>query len=217
MISSLETERLLLRRFTTRDVEGLLELHADPEVNRFLPWHPLETLEDAYDFYERTYETDDGGYRYAICLKENDRVIGYVHVKGDESRDMGYGLRREFWNRGIVTEACRAVIGQLERDGVPYITATHDIDNAASGRVMQKLGMSYRYTYRELWQPKGLPVTFRMYQLNLDGNSGRTYEGYRQRYPENVVEVCIGNIQESGPYGSNCPIVDTKTWTICGS
>lgn len=185
----LRTERVVLRQFTPRDLDGLCAIHRDAEVNRFLPWKMLETIEQAREFYDRTYTVQDGGYRYAICFEVEGQPIGYVHVKADESRDMGYGLRREFWNRGIVTEACRAVIGQLERDGVPYITATHDIDNAASGRVMQKLGMSYRYTYRELWQPKGLPVTFRMYQLNLDGNEGRTYEGYLKRHRENFVEV----------------------------
>ena len=45
-------------------------------------------------------------------------------------------------------------------------------------RVMRKLGMTYRYSYEELWQPKNFLVTFRMYQLNLDGDSGRVYKKY---------------------------------------
>ena len=50
-----------------------------------------------------------------------------------------------------------------------YITATHDVNNPRSGRVMQAIGMRYCYSYEELWQPKNFPVIFRMYQLNLDG------------------------------------------------
>ena len=67
----------------------------------------------------------------------------------DDSHDLGYGLRREFWRRGLVTEAGRAVIDQLKRDGVPYITATHDVNNPRSGEVMRRLGMRYQYSYEE--------------------------------------------------------------------
>ena len=67
----------------------------------------------------------------------------------DDSHDLGYGLRREFWRRGLVTEAGRAVIDRLKRDGVPYITATHDVNNPRSGEVMRRLGMRYQYSYEE--------------------------------------------------------------------
>ena len=43
---------------------------------------------------------------------------------------------------------------QLKKDGIPYITATHDINNPRSGRVMKRLGMKYQYSYEEQWQPK---------------------------------------------------------------
>lgn len=43
---------------------------------------------------------------------------------------------------------------------------------------MQKVGMTYRYSYKEQWQPKNLPVIFRMYQLNLNGNNDFVYKKY---------------------------------------
>ena len=61
----------------------------------------------------------------------------------EEHHDFGYGLRKEFWRRGIVTEAGKAVIEQAQKDGLPYITATHDRNNPRSGGVMQNVGMSY--------------------------------------------------------------------------
>ena len=70
---------------------------------------------------------------------------------------------------GFCTESCRVVVDLLRRMGLPYITATHDVNNPRSGRVMQAIGMRYCYSYEELWQPKNFPVIFRMYQLNLDG------------------------------------------------
>ena len=43
---------------------------------------------------------------------------------------------------------------------------------------MRNVGMKYRYSYEELWQPKNIPVTFRLYQLNLDGDEARVYRKY---------------------------------------
>lgn len=77
---------------------------------------------------------------------------------------------------------------QVKRDGMPYITATHDVNNPRSGMVMQAIGMRYCYSYEELWQPKNFLVTFRMYQLNFDGNDRRVYRAYWDRYEKHFVE-----------------------------
>lgn len=189
---TLKTERLILRKFTERDIEALYQILRDKEVNRFLPWYPLQSMEEAETFYQERYAAkyaEPRGYQYAICLKSDDRPIGYIKVDMQEHHDFGYGLRREFWHRGIVTEAGKAVVEQVRADGLPYITATHDVQNPRSGAVMQKLGMTYRYSYIEQWQPKDIRVTFRMYQLNFDGNEQRVYKKYWNQYAEHFVEV----------------------------
>lgn len=71
---------------------------------------------------------------------------------------------------------------------MPFITATHDIKNPRSGEVMKKLGMIYQYSYEEQWQPKNIPVTFRMYQLNFDGQNDRVYKKYWEQYPVHFIE-----------------------------
>lgn len=188
---TLETQRLLLRKFTAADLDALYEIFRDEEVNTFLPWLPLKSLDDARDFYEARYACAyrlPCAYRYAICLKAENIPIGYIHVASDDSHDLGYGLRREFWHRGIATEAGRAVIEQVRRDGIPYLTATHDVRNPRSGRVMQRLGMRYQYSYEEQWQPKNRLVLFRMYQLDLDGTEGRVFRRYWERSAVHFVE-----------------------------
>lgn len=115
-------------------------------------------------------------------------AIGYIKVSGEESHDLGYALRKEFWHRGIATEAGKAVTKRLADLGIPYITATHDIKNPRSGEVMKKLGMTYRYTYEEQWQPKNIPVLFRLYQLNFDGQSERVFRTYWDRSSVRFVE-----------------------------
>lgn len=82
-------------------------------------------------------------------------------------------------------------MAQLKKDGIPYITATHDVNNPRSGNVMKRLGMTYRYSYEEQVQPKDVLVTFRMYQLNLDGVKEREYRKYWNESKVHCIETDI--------------------------
>ena len=149
---ALETERLILRKFTEQDMEALFLILQDEEANKFLPWYPIKSMEESKIFYEERYAskyTQPQAYAYAICLKEENKPIGYINVDMGESHDFGYGLRKEFWHKRIATEAGRVVVEQVKKDGLPYITATHDRNNPRSGMVMQACGMKYCYTYEE--------------------------------------------------------------------
>lgn len=183
----LETERLCLRKFTEHDIPALYLLLKEEETNQFLPWFPLKSLEETLAFYEQRIAHKK--YYYAICLKTDNYPIGYIKADTDDSYDFGYALRKEFWHKGIVTEAGKALIEQLRKDGIPYLTATHDIHNPNSGKVMRKLGMHYAYSYKEQWQPKNKLVTFRMYQLNLDDQKDRVYQKYWQLYQNHFIET----------------------------
>ena len=187
----IETERLILRRFTINDLEAIYTIFSDEEVNVFLPWFPVKSMEEAKSYFKDTYAKAYGqpcGYEYAACLKTDDIPIGYINISMNDSHDLGYGLRKEFWHKGITSEAAIAVVAQAKKDGIPFITATHDVNNPRSGSVMRAVGMTYQYSYEELWQPKNFPVVFRMYQLNLDGNDGRVYKAYWNKYANHFVE-----------------------------
>ena len=188
---TLETERLILRKFTEEDMEALFLILKDEEVNKFLPWYAVKNLEETKQFYKERYISkyaQPRAYAYAICLKEDNFPIGYINVAMEEHHDFGYGLRKEFWHKGFVTEAGKAVVDQVKKDGLLYITATHDRNNPRSGNVMKKLGMKYCYSYEEQWQPKNFPVIFRMYQLNFDGNDDFVYKKYWNMYHNSFVE-----------------------------
>ncbi len=176
----LRTSRTLLRPFADADAPALLALLRDPEVTAFLPVFPLRTLEEARAFMRRP------GLFWAVCLQ--DAPVGYVHIGEAEPFDVGYALQKRFWGRAIAAEAARAALDFFRECGAPYATATHDVNNPRSGAVMRKLGMTYRYTYREQWQPKNIPVLFRLYQLNLSDPQAATYAGYWQRYAEHFIE-----------------------------
>lgn len=183
----LKTPRLIIRPFREADMPALFMLLSDREVNRFLPWFPLKTEEEAFGFYKS--HIAGSAYFFAICLKEDLYPVGYINVKSDESHDLGYALCRSLWHRGIAAEAGRALIPLLKKDGIPYITATHDRENPQSGSVMRKIGMRYQYSYEEFWQPKNIRVIFRLYQLNLDGNNERVYRAYWERSEVRFVEA----------------------------
>ena len=191
---TLQTERLILRRFVPGDAGALFSLLRDEEVNTFLPWFPLTTPEEAERFLQErflAYYDKPSAYRYALCLREDDIPVGYICLSNDESHDFGYSLKKEFWHRGLVTEGARAVVERIRAAGYPYITATHDVHNPRSGGVMKNLGMTYRYSYVEQWQPKNIPVTFRMYQVNLDGCTGRVYRKYWEQAQTRFIETNI--------------------------
>lgn len=177
---TIETERLLLRPFSLKDAEALFDIIGDKITNRFLPMFPPKDVGEAEEILRERYLPDAARPNravYAVTLKSDETLVGYVTVSDGESRDLGYAVKREYWHRGIAAEAASAVSEAMKRSGVPYLTATHDVNNPRSGNVMRTIGMTYRYSYEELVEPKNELVVFRMYQINFDG-SDDVYRGY---------------------------------------
>ena len=78
---ALETQRLILRKFTEDDLEDVYLIYSDREANAFLPWFPLETRDEAKALFEARYAAQYAlpqAYAYAICLKAEGRAIGSV-------------------------------------------------------------------------------------------------------------------------------------------
>lgn len=190
----IETDRVVLRRFSIDDLDDVALLYSDKAVNEFLPWFPhaskAETELFLKDVLLKEYDRPIA-YCYALQLKSNQKVIGFVILHDIDAAigygDLGYALMPKYWGQGLVAESCSAIIEQLRQDGFSYITATHDRNNPQSGRVMQKIGMQYKYSYVEQWQPKNIEVTFRMYQLNFD-NTDPTHLVFWNKYPNHFVE-----------------------------
>ena len=83
--------------------------------------------------------------------------------------------------------ALLAMLSDERAAGLAFLTATHDELNSASGAVMRACGLTYRYSYRELWQPKNYEVTFRMHQVDLVPGTPE-YRGHWERYPRHWVD-----------------------------
>ena len=170
----IETDRLILRKFLDTDIEDMFSIYSDKEVNTFLPWFPFASIENTRIYLHNNIFAEYKkaiGYRYAIAHKQLNKVIGFISLfqinEETKSGDLGYALSKDFWNNGIVTEACKEVLKKLKDNGFKYITATHDINNPSSGKVMEKLNMIYQSSYDEMWQPKKFMVTFNLYKIEF--------------------------------------------------
>lgn len=154
-IPTLDTPRLRLRPILVTDADAIFEYAKDPEVSKFTLWEPYQSISDAEHFingYVREYYADGEPEPLGITLQGTDKVIGTVGAFWTSKRcmELAYALSPNFWNRGLVTEASRAVMN--------YCFDTFDIDrfqsrckalNAASARVMEKIGMRYEGTLRQ--------------------------------------------------------------------
>ena len=151
-----ETPRLVLRPFAREDAQAMFDNWAsDPAVTKFLSWPTYRSVEDAHSILNvwlENYEKPDF-YQWAIVLKELNQPIGSISVVNSDDRvdmvEIGYCIGRNWWGRGIMTEACQAVIDYLFGEvGVQRIEAGHDPNNPASGAVQRKCGLTYEGTLR---------------------------------------------------------------------
>ena len=145
----IETERLALREFVEDDAEALHFLKTDPQVMRYtgepLLLGGVEAAREALAAYPDYREHGYG--RWACVLKQTGAVIGFAGLKylpEADAVDVGYRFRPEYWGRGLATESA---LGCLEHGFGPLalerIIATVLPGNAASIRVLDKLGMSF--------------------------------------------------------------------------
>lgn len=134
----LETERLILRRFTPQDLQALHAYLSDAEVVRYEPYRPL-TLEETQENLRWRISTDE---MVAVVLKSSNRLIGNVYLgKRDfEALELGYVFNRHFWGRGYAREACMAMIQLAFNNGTHRIFAECDPQNVSSWKLLESLG-----------------------------------------------------------------------------
>ena len=153
---TIETDRLILRRAVREDAEPMFRNWAsDPEVTKFLTWPTHESIavsEMVIGLWLQEYEKESY-YQWMIESKEIGQPIGTISVvRQNESiaeAEIGYCIGRQWWRKGIMTEALSAAIGYLFTEvGMNRIAARHDPNNPHSGGVMRKCGMKYEGTHR---------------------------------------------------------------------
>lgn len=169
---TLETRRLMLRPFTLLDAPAVKRLAGDRRVadtTLNIP-HPYEDgmAEGWISGHQEAYERGDA-VTWAIVRRQDEALVGAIGLRIDTTHDraeMGYWVGVPYWNKGYCTEAGRAVAGYVfGTRGLNRLYATHLARNPASGRVMQKVGMTYEGTLRQHVQKWGVGEDLVFYGL----------------------------------------------------
>lgn len=149
----IRTERLVLRRPRLDDAPAVFEEYAsDPAVTRYMIWPTHTSVRDAEAFLPLCDAGWSSGQElsWAITVPPGDRVVGMIGLRPLEFKaDLGYVLARRLWGHGIMPEAAGAVLRvALQDPRVWRVWAMCDVDNRASARVLEKIGMTYEGTLR---------------------------------------------------------------------
>ena len=153
----IETDRLILRQIEVGDAQNLSNLLNDEKVQEFLAGIPANyTKEMAIDYItnklSKNYLKKDF-YDWGIVDKETNSLIGRICVyKLDDARrmaDLVWYIMPTTRGKGYITEAGKAVVNFLQNIGFERIEAFANVENKASIRVMEKLGMEYEGTLRK--------------------------------------------------------------------
>lgn len=168
---ALDTRRLALRALTLEDVDDLFAFASDPAVAAYLDWPVHATRADSLHQLKRTHlRYATGHYEWGIVERSAGRLIGtcgFVAWTPKHRRaEITYVVAREWWSKGVATEAAAAVIGfGFEELGLNRIEAHCLPEHAASQRVMAKLGMQFEGILREHVLLKGRFVDLAVYAV----------------------------------------------------
>jgi ribosomal-protein-alanine N-acetyltransferase len=153
----LPTSRLLLREFTLDDAPAVLSSHQDPRYLRFSPWEH-RTEAGAREFVQRFVdwqrETPRTGYQLAIALADTGELIGNVGLRLPARyalvAEAGFELDPRHWGNGYATEAARGLVQYGFRElGLQRVHSHCVIENTASARVLERLGMKLEGKLRQ--------------------------------------------------------------------
>jgi ribosomal-protein-alanine N-acetyltransferase len=152
------TERLVLRPIDLEDSFYIYEYAKDKEVSLYTLWEPHTSVMDSEEFikeYVFKMYKDNTPEPLAICFKDEPKhIIGTVGCfwvsLSSHVMELAYALKKEHWNKGITTEASFAIMKYcFENFEVNRIQCRCKVENQASKKVMEKLGMQYEGIHRK--------------------------------------------------------------------
>lgn len=137
---------MTLRRLTLEDAEAIFRTYAqDGEVTRFLTWLPHRQIEETRAFIRTEIEAWDAGTEFTwAILRKGGALIGGIALRRQGHKvDFGYVLARPHWGQGFAVEALQPLVNwAMSQPDVFRVWAVCDMENPASARVMEKVGMT---------------------------------------------------------------------------
>lgn len=154
---TIETQRLILRRFEIADTDSIFQTWiGDPEVQNNYGEKACNTIAEAQEILEKWISSYNNNefYRWGIILKGTNENIGqiafYLVDSKNQKADVEYCIGQSYWGNGYAPEALKAVIKYAFRYiYLNRVQAFHRSKNASSGKVLQKAGMKYEGTLKQ--------------------------------------------------------------------
>jgi len=154
----LSTEDLCLRPSKLSDAEGMFAMLSDAQSMKYWSTPPITDVNDALQVLREDLESDAQGNSlcWAVTLRGQDEMIGkcilFQFNQAHHRAEIGFILNRDYWRQGLMHQALKAVIefafGTLE---LHRIEADVDPENAASLKVLEKLGFEREGLFHDRW------------------------------------------------------------------
>ena len=152
----IETKRLILRPLIIADADTAFNgWTSDPEVAKYVSWLPHHSIDDTIEWLkEIEWKQDNTGnfghndnYIWGFVLKETGELFGSGGLVWEENWQLyqvGYNIKRTYWNCGYTTEAMKSILQfAIKNLGIKKVAGGHAKENIASARVIEKLGFVY--------------------------------------------------------------------------
>ena len=172
MRERIETDRLILRKLKKSDAESMFKnWDNDPEVAKYTLWVAHKSVEETKKLVDTWLEEEKDGktIRFVITEKGSDEPIGAIDTVKfiGNIPEIGYALARKHWNKGYMSEACRAFVNYLFELGYMKVFIRADNRNIGSLKVIEKCG--FKFTHEEFIKHRSSvrpeSVTVRWYEL----------------------------------------------------
>jgi RimJ/RimL family protein N-acetyltransferase len=156
----LETDRLILREFQLSDAEAFFAMDCNPKVHQYLWNKPVQKMDETIEIIEfiKKQYIENGIGRFAMISKNTNEFIGWAGLKFNTEEvnnkvdfyDIGYRLDEKFWGKGYASEASFAWLNYaFETMKIKTLEAATHSENAASNKILQKIGMQMTEQYLE--------------------------------------------------------------------
>ncbi len=157
-LPTIPAERVVLRWLTGDDVPALYEIFSHPEVMRYWSSPQHQSMTETQHMLERIHESFHKHelYQWGVARKTDNRVIGTCTLAQIDTQnrraEIGYILAREYWGQGMMREALTALCNfAFTTMNLNRIEADVDPRNAASLRILDRLGFQREGLFRERW------------------------------------------------------------------
>lgn len=163
-----ETDRLIIRQYTYKDIDKLHTILSNPITMSF--WPAPFSLEQTENWIERSIENyaKQGFGRWAIIFKENNELIGdcgimLIEIDGEIRHDLGYIIDYRYWHKGLATEAARECMDYgFKKLKINKLYANMAYNHAASMAVAERIGMKKE---KEFYNQRNRNILTYLYSL----------------------------------------------------